>query len=244
MRSKRQNLIKAMVFLANVGMAACGYPPLPSVTSDVRDSGAADSSPVAVCGNGITEQGESCDDGNNSACGGCKAGCQIRVPPATALGSIIAAAALASGGNIADGDNFTLNDGFHPAITFEFDVGGDGAVGAGNVKISLVGDGSEDAAAVAAKMITAITAQSSRLDISATPGGTDGEEVLLKNGHLSSKGNTTIGHASTHTDTINVSFTFVDFTGGASGDCAAGVGCKDNTDCTSGACDPTTHVCR
>lgn len=213
-----------------------GLTPFDTMTCD------SDCTPVACGDRHTNSKTEGCDDGNNDDCGGCKMGCQISVIPATAVGSITAAASLANGGNIADGDNFTLNDGLHPAITFEFDVASDGTVAAGHVVIKLKGDGSEDAGAVAAKMITAITAQSS-LDFTVATLGSNGEIVQLTNKNKSSKGNTTIGHASTHNDTINASFTFTNFAGGASGDCPAGTGCKDNSDCTSNSCDPTTHLC-
>ncbi|HMG52356.1 MAG TPA: hypothetical protein VK601_02715, partial [Kofleriaceae bacterium] len=181
---------------------------------------------------------ETCDDGNSLACGTCGLNCLGGpVTPGNATGSIKTAAAVAGQGNIKDGDTITLDDGFHTATVFEFDVGGGGVVGPGNIKISLVGDGSENAAAVATKLRAAILAQST-LDLGAVISG--GDTVQLTNTHSSAFGNKNIGH----TGNIDASFTFVNLTGGAAGDCNVGTGCKANADCSSNNCNATTHVCQ
>jgi cysteine-rich repeat protein len=53
--------------------AACGEvcdPPAPGLCSDTC-------LPVAACGNGVTDPGEACDDGNTADCDGCSAACGL-----------------------------------------------------------------------------------------------------------------------------------------------------------------------
>jgi len=50
-------------------IGACGYTP----------SGMMGCGPIAVCGNGLLESGESCDDGNATAGDGCSAACAIEI---------------------------------------------------------------------------------------------------------------------------------------------------------------------
>ena len=59
----------------------------------------------AVCGNGMTESGESCDDGNTTACDGCSATC---VPEACG-NSMVECAEACDDGNVADGDGCDAN---------------------------------------------------------------------------------------------------------------------------------------
>jgi len=186
----------------------------------------------AFCGDGHTNAAalEICDDGNASSCGSCSADCTSQTLSA-ATGSITTVAVL-GGANIADGDTVTLNDGFHPAVVFEFDLGG--AVTSGHVAVAV--GATDSAITVATKLRTAINNQST-LDITAAPGSTS--QVLLTNGHLSSLGNKPIGR----TGTLAAGFTFADMLGGAGGDCVNGTGCKSDDDCASGHCDLTTGRC-
>lgn len=104
----------------------------------------------AVCGNGVMESGETCDDGNVATCGTCSADCSAtRTIPAGEDASIT----IEAGTNIADGDTFTVNDGTDTAV-FEFECDaaagcatGATGVGSGNVAINFTSanfDGMDD----------------------------------------------------------------------------------------------------
>jgi cysteine-rich repeat protein len=180
-----------------------------------------------VCGDGHTNAlaNEACDDRNSSACGTCSADCGTMTSSAAA-GKIIAIDAI--GTNILDGDTFTLDDGFAQK-TFEFDVGG--VVALGNVPIAIT-IGTDDAAAVAQKIISAVNGQPA-LHIMASLGSSNAT-VNLRNGRATSLGNKPIGR--TGNISLTGRFTFNDLAGGLGGDCDAGVGCKVDDDCTSLKC--------
>lgn len=89
--------------------------------------------------------------------------------------------------NLVDGgDTFELDDGENPAVTFEYDVAGDGVSG-GNVAIDVSGDTTADD--VRDTTIAAINA-ASNLDITAADGGP--ETVLLHNDSAGTQGNVSI----------------------------------------------------
>src|SRR5262249_43404799 len=96
-----QNLLQASGLLTIGGLVTCRgcdnrfeylNPALPPVTlgtasiTPTRDCAPAPRCPnpnlpacatAAVCGNGILEPGEGCDDGNTNACDGCSPSCQV-----------------------------------------------------------------------------------------------------------------------------------------------------------------------
>jgi cysteine-rich repeat protein len=131
----------------------------------------------AVCGNGVVETGESCDDGNSVACGTCSADCNVaRVIPTGSDGSIT----IGAGTNIADGDTITLNDGSDTAVLeFECDPIGDcptatNGVGAGNIEVIFNAsnfDGLNDEEEYRDLLIAAI--DGSGLTVDASDGGTN-----------------------------------------------------------------------
>lgn len=112
-----------------------------------------------------------------------------------------------TGSDIADGKQFTLNDGTNPAVTFEFDkVGG---VAFGNIAIPYTNG--DNAAAIKSAIIGAING-APLLAISASDGtglfGSD-EVVFLQNDNIGSIGNQSI------IDTVNISgITFAGMSGG------------------------------
>jgi cysteine-rich repeat protein len=69
-----------------------------------------------LCGDGIVNGPEACDDGNTSVCGSCSTNC-MTVQSGKAMGRIN----VVKGSDLVDAETFTLNDGFNPPVTFEFD---------------------------------------------------------------------------------------------------------------------------
>jgi hypothetical protein len=187
-----------------------------------------DCSPLA-CGDGHanTVAGELCDDGNVDACGSCGLACSTPVTPTAATGSIIAV----DGGSIADGDTITIDDGFHTAVVFEFDKGGQLNDNT-HVEITLQGASDTDVE-VAQKINDAIDGVKSRLDI--TP---DFDEltpiVQLTNTHKSSLGNVAI--IFTPASTPPTGFVITGMSGGLAGDCGDAIGCTTRADCRSNLC--------
>lgn len=103
-------------------------------------------------------------------------------PGRTARGTIDVVAQA----NLVDGETFVLDDGTNPAVTFEYDVAGDG-VGGGNVQINVSGDTTADE--VRDTTITAINGAGS-LNISAANGGAG--RVRVYNDNVGTAGNQTI----------------------------------------------------
>ena len=94
---------------------------------------------------------------------------------------------LAQGvGAVLDGETFTLADGIHPPVVFEFDVAG-GGVTAGNVPVVIAALAADTV--VAAAMRTAITG-AANLDLTPTAAAT--AVVTLTNDNLGAVGNVTI----------------------------------------------------
>jgi hypothetical protein len=101
-----------------------------------------------ACNDGIVQSAfEACDDGN-ATCGSCSADCQT-AQSAAATGTII----VVRSSSIDDGDNFTLDDGFHAPVTFEYR--NNGSAGAGHIEIGL---NSDNSAGVRNKTASAINA--------------------------------------------------------------------------------------
>jgi cysteine-rich repeat protein len=70
-----------------------------------------------VCGNGRQEPGEACDDGNADSCGSCSANCKRPNTAVKARGTIV----LVNHAWIEDGDRFSIADGIHDRVAFEYD---------------------------------------------------------------------------------------------------------------------------
>jgi cysteine-rich repeat protein len=184
-----------------------------------------------TCGDRRIRGSETCDNGNDADCGTCIDRCGMAVQAHEASGSIQAQTAQT---HIADGDTFTLNDGFHPPVIFEFDFGGQHDATHTVVPVILA----NTAAEVATAMKNAINNPQGVLGITADIDIGTPDTVVLTTIRESSLGNTMIGH------TGLTGFGFTNFTQGAAGNCALGIGCKSNADCASNKCDTTvTHKC-
>jgi cysteine-rich repeat protein len=199
----------------NVTETACPYGQATCTVCDATCKLVARAGPV--CGDGVKDFGEVCDDGNANACGTCNASCTVEQPPAQATGYISAVPV----DELFDGDTFTLSDGF-TTLTFEIDK--DGTVSQGHIPVNLTT--SSDASFTANKIVLAI--ELSGLQITAIRFG---GLVILTNNSLTGLGNQSI------TKTIaNGDFVVSGMSGGAGGDCSAGVACSTNADCASGVC--------
>jgi cysteine-rich repeat protein len=151
---------------------------------DVAGAGGEAGAP-AICGNGVAETGEACDDGNTSSCGTCSADCTApRVIPTGADASIT----IGAGTNIADGDTITIDDGTNTAVLeFECDPaagcpGGTDGVSGSNIEVpfsSVNFDGTSDDTEYRDLLITAINAAGLMTD--ATDGGSAPATVELVN---------------------------------------------------------------
>jgi cysteine-rich repeat protein len=180
------------------------------------------------CGDGYVNPaaGETCDDGNNSACGTCNATCAVLQTAAPATGTINAIPAS----QLVSGETFTISDGIHAPVVFEFTQGS--ATTPGHVAISTTG--LTTATLVAMKIVAAIdangvavasvdTAVPSRVDVVASRPGVAGNVPI--------------------TETVSSPmFQVMGMSGGVGYDCAAGVGCAVDADCLSGTC--TSHLCQ
>ncbi|HEX6276866.1 MAG TPA: hypothetical protein VFZ53_27690 [Polyangiaceae bacterium] len=192
-------------------------------------SGTPSTCEAAACGDRIEAGAETCDDGNNNACGTCGTGCTVATPGAAATGSINPGGAA----DLVDGDYFTLNDGTG-AQEFEFDTANDGASRSGAVAIPV--STSAVAADLQAAIIAAINAATS-FDITATA-GVAAPAVTLTNDIPGTRGNQTSG------EMVGASaFAISAMTGGAAHNCATGVGCNDDDDCLNGVCSTSTRQC-
>jgi len=200
----------------------------------------------AVCGDGHKNltAGEQCDDGNTNACGSCSADCQV---PVTATAATASIAVIDPGGggtslsrNIQSGDTFKLDDGFNPAVTFEFVTGGSPT--GTNVKIGFnPGDTADEIGAAIRDAINAATTPT--LDIVAT--FTIGDlAVVLANSHRGIRGNTDIVITEISGSSLHLFIVPAKMAGGLGGDCGANIGCTTNADCFSNACSTITGRCQ
>ena len=186
-----------------------------------------------TCGNGTVDTGEVCDDRNTDldACGTCLNDCQRAVTASQATGVIV----TVDGTTVKANQTFTLDDGFHTAITYEFSttVVSDTLIGSNySIQYNTTDSADQVATKVASEINTRHTALSSY--IKAT---TSGNFVSLVHDKKSSLGNVDIknsANAPPDWGTFGMS-------GGAAGDCASGVGCNAGDDCQSGTC--TSHKC-
>lgn len=169
----------------------------------------------SVCGDGVVDAVERCDDRNALGCGTCSGDCQT-VQLARATGFIVAT----PGADLPDGATFTLDDGLGTIVVFEFDRDGS------STGVPILLTGAESAAAVAVKIQGAVNAEALRIDAVSS-----GALVQLAHQAQTALGNTAIAVTSTPPG-----FFVSGMSGGAGGDCAAGVGCAFDADCASGVC--------
>lgn len=172
-----------------------------------------------VCGDGAVDlPWESCDDGNTGGCGTCSSNCQT-AHSAAATGYLVAVA----GGQLADGETFTLNDGSQSHV-FELDF--DFSVLPGNVPVSIAG--TDTAGQVGTKIATAIDAVTAGLQAACNGSAL----VRIVHGRATSLGNQFI------LETVaSPELEVGGLAGGQGGDCPAGVGCVSGDDCASGICE-------
>jgi hypothetical protein len=187
-----------------------------------------------ICGDGVdVGAAEVCDDGNALACGTCSgnaggtaAGCTNLIT-SKASGSVTPVAAM----DLNDGTTFTINDGFNPAVTFEFDT--DDSVTNSATLIAIDFQTTWDDATLRSAVVTAINSVTGALLITAS-NGTPAREVQLVHDRVSGRGNQAI-------TTSSADVAKVDMAGGLAGNCTTGTGCVNDADCQSFDCDNTNH---
>jgi hypothetical protein len=132
--------------------------------------------------------------------------------------------------NIVDGNTFTLSDGVNSVI-FEFDKDATPPA-SGRVRIDVStnnltpGQVRDKIAAAIDSTRTLIPLLTEGLHIDTIKIGADA--LFVTQDRFSSIGNTTIGRAFPNNSAM---FMSAAFTGGAAGDCAIGMPCKDSEDC-------------
>jgi hypothetical protein len=126
------------------------------------------------------------------------------------------------------GESFTLSDGVHAPVTFEFT---NGTAAAGHVQIPRNGD----AATMAGRIVTAVNGVGAALAINATDPSPPA--VQLASSIFGAGGNVAIGK------TVRAAgFVVTGMANGVAYDCAAGAGCGVDSDCASGVCCPSSGV--
>jgi len=176
---------------------------------------------ISTCGDRYIniQAGEQCEDGNRDNCGTCNSTCKIRHAPSLASGFINAAAASA----FLEGETFTLNDGLHAPVLFEFS---NDAQIPGRVRIPRQGSAADMARAI---MGAIMGAPGCDIDASLDPRPEENDRVLLRHRYPTSLGNRAI------TETVRDGNFFVQgMAGGAAGDCPPTMGCTVNEDCMPG----------
>jgi cysteine-rich repeat protein len=180
------------------------------------------------CGDGIQNGPEGCDDGNASACGSCNATCsQSQLVRATGL---IVTVPVAS---FRDGETLILDDGIHPAVTFEFDK--NQQVAASHVQIGL--DNIVDAGEVAWVMENSINGIGNALQITAAT-TTNEDGVSLIHDLAGTFGNRPISE-----NVASSGFRVSGMSGGAGRDCAQGTRCTQDADCQPNLVCNSSRVC-
>jgi cysteine-rich repeat protein len=181
------------------------------------------------CGNGTIDAGEVCDDGNPLACGTCGVMCN-QVQLDVARGRIQAVA----GSALVDGERFTISDGYHYRLYFEFDK--DNAVSNGYIAVPI--KNSSSASEVATAIEDVLDAYSSMLDLTADDRG---NEVTLVHSFEGSFAND--DRIDEHVS--NVNFKVSGLSDGKGFDCPAGTGCTRDADCYRNGSHATGRlVCR
>jgi hypothetical protein len=177
---------------------------------------------LRFCGDGYVNRaaGEICDDGNADACGTCNTTCSALRTSSQALGHIVAV----GGDDLQDRETFSLSDGSHRRVVFEFDKNRE--VADDHVAIEI--NDAIEADGVAQSIAEAISRVGSDLEIDAEVDG-DSRAVSLTHKHVGSSGNQPIF------ETVrNRGFTVTGMVGGAGRDCPENVGCKSSDDCAAG----------
>jgi cysteine-rich repeat protein len=179
------------------------------------------------CGDGLKNGAEVCDDGNTSACGTCNASCS-GTQSAHATGMLtIGFGTVAS----LDRDTFSIHDGIHPTVVFEFDT--NGSVGAGRVLVDI---SSADTSSAISSAIAAAINNAPTLDVTATASS---NVVNLRNDSSGSFGNRTVVSTASASE-----LSLKGMSGGAGTDCTSGTGCRQDADCAPGlVCVPGENVC-
>jgi hypothetical protein len=174
------------------------------------------------CGDRLVAAGfEACDDGNSMPCGSCNETCDTNLVPTAATGMLMNVESLTAAH---EGRTFTMLDGVRiDRLSFEIDT--DNSVTLPNIRVDITAAGGGPVNGV----ITAINA--SALMIDASPAN---PHVRVTNQLLSGRGNQPIE------TNIPAPFSVTGMSGGAGGDCASGVGCRNNGDCFSNSCQQGT----
>ena len=181
---------------------------------------------ASVCGDGVTNGNEVCDDFNTLACGTCRANCTVAVTPEHPAGTIVVVAASSL-----DGGTFSVSDGIHPYVTFEFDT--NALTKEGNFVISL--SSIDSASLVKTKTITAINARAdSELEMTAI-------DVATTIVGLVNHSYFTIGNVPLQETVSDPGFFVSGMSGGQAGDCPTSTSCNFNSDCASNICQD--HLC-
>lgn len=182
---------------------------------------------TGYCGDGAVNGPEVCDDRNNLGCGTCEANC-LSTGIANARGSITTPAA----GSLVEGEVFTVSDGVHAPVVFEFEKNSNG-VRPGRVAVDVTGGINADT--VRNRMITAINGVGlSTLNVVASIRGAG--RLWVTSQYLGS-----FGDRGLITEGVgDGGFSFNDIgtsTAGSGGhDCANLTSCLSNEDCTSNSC--------
>ncbi|HWO17179.1 MAG TPA: DUF4215 domain-containing protein [Kofleriaceae bacterium] len=193
---------------------------------------------TSVCGDRIVQSpDEMCDDGNGDACGTCDAGCKTFVLGYATGGITVIAPSLINDidGPVPDRDDFTLNDGINPPVTFEFDR--NNVFGSNSRKISIVGLTTTTQVRDAVRDVINSADSEHPLLISATT-DVDSTTVTLRHMLLTSLGNQVIVHTVTHGD-----FQVGDMKNGGGADCKYGIKCRFDADCLSNICLMNDRIC-
>lgn len=175
-----------------------------------------------VCGDGVVNDPETCDDNNNLSCGTCSANCNAIQSPSAATGSITTIA----GSLMNDGETLVVPDGFNQPAILEFEVDGDG-VSPGSIPVVI--SHFVSATDVKNKIIVAVNAIGASLFVTASDGGPG--TVVLTNERNSSLGNQPL-----IANVAGLDFSVTGMSGGAAGDCPASIPCASPDDCASGSC--------
>jgi cysteine-rich repeat protein len=176
----------------------------------------------SLCGDGLKVGSEACDDFNTDACGTCNVTCSTIQAATPAIGTITAVSAA----NLNSGETFTLSDGLHVTVVFEFNDN----VPSDSTHFQITRSISSSTQ-MATKIANAINSVGAALAINAQINNANKSQVLLTNGTPGSAGNVKL------TKTVaNTSFLVTGMAGGAGFDCPATIGCGGNNDCQSGVC--------
>jgi cysteine-rich repeat protein len=168
-----------------------------------------------VCGDGMLNGAEACDDGNTEACGSCNATCTA-VQLAKAVGTIKPVA----GYSRMYGETFSAGDGLNIPVIFEFDRNGE--IEPGRVPVSLIGGDSKEQVAIA--IATSINGVGDGLRIMATVQG--GDTVILTHELEGAFGNVSIIE-----QVSNSNFCVMGMAGGKGFDCPEGTACSQSQAC-------------